>query len=152
MNASNGITIKYRRGTKDDLPKIFEFIQELAAMEKRPEAVTNTLELMNQEHTHFDTLVATNGSDHVIGAVIYFFEYSTYVGKSLHLEDIIVDRTYRGQGIGSELMKRIIEFAKKSNCKRIRWTMIGWNEPAKKFYRKHGARIEDQFSLCSIDF
>ena len=37
--------ITIRKGTKADLPRAFELIQELALYEKAPEEVTNTVEM-----------------------------------------------------------------------------------------------------------
>jgi GNAT superfamily N-acetyltransferase len=61
---------------------------------------------------------------------LYFFAYFTWMGKSLYLDDLYVKESFRGNKIGSNLLKEIFEFAKQEKCKRVRWQVLNWNKPA----------------------
>jgi len=80
-----------------------------------------------------------------------FFAYYTWVGKSLYLDDIYVMESYRGQKIGTELLKKVFEIAQKEGCKRVRWQVLNWNKPAIEMYEKIGAEIDDEWLNCSFD-
>ncbi len=149
LHQSPGITI--REGTEEDFPAILALIKELAEYERSPDAVTNTVELMRQEKDHFRCFVAESGENGIVGMALYFFAYFTWVGKSIYLEDIIVTRHSRNHGIGAVLMKRVMKEARDKNCKRVRWQVLDWNEPAINFYRKCGAEINGDWLNCTFD-
>jgi len=140
-----------RRAREDDFPAILALIKELAEYERSPEAVTNTVDLMLQEKEHFRCFVAENNEQGILGMALFFFAYFTWVGKSIYLEDIIVSKKYRGLRIGSALMNRVMKEAKDENCKRVRWQVLHWNEPAISFYRKCGAEINGEWLNCTFD-
>ncbi|EDO38140.1 predicted protein [Nematostella vectensis] len=75
--------------------------------------------------------------------------YSCYSGRRLRLEAIYVEDKYRGRGIGKALMKAIAKHATEQGCKKISWTVIGWNEKGISFYEALGATKDkwEQFSL-----
>lgn len=149
MTSMSDIVI--RSATEADFDAIFNLITQLAQFEGSPGAVTNSVAQMKQESEYFQAFVAVNNQDQIVGTLVYFYDYSTYVGKSIHVEDVMVIDTYRGQGIGTRLYQAVIDWARNQGCKRIRWQVLSWNEPAKGFYRKFGAQIDEGFAICSID-
>jgi GNAT superfamily N-acetyltransferase len=140
-----------RRAKEEDFPAILSLIKELAEYEKSPYMVTNSVEQMKNEKEHFRCFVAENAEDGIIGMALYFFAYFTWVGKSLYLEDIIVSKDYRGMKAGSALMDRVMKEARDENCRRVRWQVLDWNEPAINFYRKCGAEINGEWLNCTFD-
>jgi len=139
-----------RKGTENDFPAILELIKELAEFEKGLDEVTNSIEKMQKEKKHFQSyVVEVNGE--IIGFALYFFAYFTWVGKSLYLDDIYVKEAFRGQKIGTKLLKEIFEVAKKENCSRVRWQVLDWNHPAIEFYKKCGANISKEWLNCDFD-
>jgi len=54
------------------------------------------------------------------------------------LEDVFVDEVYRGKGVGTLLIKAIIEEAKARRCVKIRFTSRRIREDAHKWYEKLG--------------
>lgn len=147
--------IKIRKGTKTDLPRALELIKELALYEKAPEQVTNTVERMEEdgfgEHPIYGFIVAEE--DGVIhGMSIYYWRYSTWKGKRIYLEDLIVTESQRGLGIGKLLFDKTIEIGKEQGATGMMWQVLDWNEPAINFYRKYGASIEEEWLNCSLDF
>ena len=82
---------------------------------------------------------------------LYFFAYFTWMGKSLYLDDLYVKEAFRGNKIGTNLLKEIFEFAKKEKCKRVRWQVLNWNKPAIGLYTKCGANINNEWNNCDFD-
>jgi len=143
--------VNIRRANEEDFPAILALINELAEYERAPEAVTNTVEQMGRERDYFRCFVAESADHGIVGMALYFFAYFTWVGKSLYLEDIIVSKQFRKRGIGEALMKRVMREAWEENCKRVRWQVLDWNEPAISFYRKSGAEINNEWLNCTFD-
>lgn len=140
-----------RKALEADFPEIISLIKELAAFEKAPEKVTNTVEQMKREKEYFHCFVAETKTGEIIGIALYFFAYYTWVGKSLYLDDIYVKESFRKKKIGSALLRKIFEIAYAENCKRVRWQVLNWNEAAIQMYKKSGAEIDDEWLNCSFD-
>lgn len=81
-----------------------------------------------------------------IGYAVYFFNYSTWLGKSgLYLEDLYVSPEYRGVGAGKALLKHLAKIAVAKQCGRFEWSVLDWNEPAINFYQSIGAKPQDEW-------
>ncbi len=144
--------VSIRKAQEEDFPEILSLIKELAAFEKSPEKVTNTVDLMKKEKELFHCFVAETESKEIVGMAIYFFAYYTWVGKSLYLEDIYVKESFRRHSIGSALLRKIFEIAKEEDCKRVRWQVLDWNKDAIQMYSKFGAEIDHTWLNCSFDY
>ncbi|MFY0607347.1 MAG: GNAT family N-acetyltransferase [Cyclobacteriaceae bacterium] len=147
--------MKIRKGTKEDIPRAFELIKELALFEKAPEEVTNTVAMMEEDgfgdHPVFGFIVAEE--DGVIhGMSMYYWRYSTWKGKRIYLEDLIVTETMRGRGIGKLLFDETIAIGKAEGATGMMWQVLDWNTPAIEFYKKYNAKIEDEWLNCGLDF
>lgn len=140
--------IKIRVGDKSDLPNILKLIKELAEYEKAPAEVEVTVTEMENwgfgKDKIFDFFVAEK-NDVIVGLALYYYKYSTWKGKCLFLEDIIVTEKMRGAGIGKLLFDRIVEVAKKEKVRRLEWQVLEWNEPAIKFYKKYNATLDPEW-------
>ncbi|WP_299817875.1 GNAT family N-acetyltransferase [uncultured Pontibacter sp.] len=143
-----------RRGTIDDLPQVHGLIQELADYERAPQEVTNTLEDMQRdgfgENPIFKFFVAETAADGIVGIALYYTAYSTWKGKMLFLEDLVVTEWYRRTGIGRKLFNAVAEEAKLSGAKRFKWQVLEWNEPAIAFYKKIGANLDGEWINCNM--
>lgn len=142
-----GIIIK--EGTEKDLPAVLELIKGLAIFEKQPHAVTNTVERMREDMDYFEFFTAVVNGE-TVGMSLYYYTYSTWVGKSLYLEDLYVEPEYRNNGIGSQLLKKTVDVAKRQNCHRMRWQVLDWNTEAQKLYEKVGAEISKEWYNCDL--
>ena len=134
---------------------MFELIKELALYEKAPEQVTNTVEQMYVDgfgnNPIFGTIVLEVESE-IVGMALYYFRYSTWKGKRLYLEDLIVSETMRGRGLGEKLLESVIEKARQTACTGLMWQVLDWNEPAINFYKKFGAKFDEEWVNVNIDF
>ncbi|QQR95937.1 MAG: GNAT family N-acetyltransferase [Bacteroidota bacterium] len=145
--------INIRKGTPADVEPALHLIKELAEYEKAPEQVINTVEQMLKdgfgEKPIFDLLVAET-NDNIVGIAIYFIKYSTWKGKCLYLDDIVVQESLRGKGIGRKLFDAVAAEAKLQNCQQLQWQVLNWNEPAINFYKKYDTVFDDEWINCKI--
>lgn len=144
------MAIAIRKGSNKDLPALMEMIKELGAFEGQPKAVKVTVAQMRRQRKFFSSFVAVDDGK-IVGSAIYFFAYSTWVGKSLYLEDLYVKPKYRNRKVGSMLLNEIFKLAKKEDCGRVRWQVIHWNKDAIRFYKRHGAKISRKWLNCDFD-
>ena len=142
--------IKIREATESDFPQIVDLFKEFAEFEKLPEKMTNSVERMEKEKEYFNCYVAETIDFEIIGYVSYFFSYYTWIGKSLYMDDLYVKPEYRANGIGTQLIRKLIEFAEKTNCHKLRWQVSSWNKPAIDFYKKIGADIDSVEQNCDL--
>lgn len=143
-----------RKGTKEDVSSILSLIKELAVFEKEPDAVIVTeADLLRDgfsENPLYYTFIAEEDGE-VIGMALYYYRYSTWKGKTIHLEDLIVRENKRGTGAGFGLYKKIIEQGKLDGVKRIEWNVLDWNTNAIKFYEISGAKVLDDWRVVQMD-
>jgi GNAT superfamily N-acetyltransferase len=147
------MNIQIRKGRQEDLPHVLDLIYELAEFEKAPDAVTNSVRDMELDRFGnspvFDFHVAIV-DEKIVGIAVYFVKYSTWVGKGLYLDDLIVTEKMRGKGIGQKLFDAFMEEAKCINAKQVHWQVLDWNKPAIDFYKKMNASIDPQWLDCKL--
>ena len=147
--------IKVREGKKEDLPRALELIRELAIYEKAEHEVENTVERMEVdgfgENPVYGFILAEMDGE-VIGMSMYYYRYSTWKGKRLYLEDLIVTESARGSGAGKLLLDETVAIAKRTLCTGVMWQVLDWNEPAIKFYEKYGAELDSGWINCNLHF
>lgn len=152
MNSNSSIHIRF--ATKADAPIILELIKELAVFEKAPDEVTNTVEEIERDgfgdSPAFTCLLAEYNGE-IAGMSLYYIRYSTWKGRILYLEDIIVREKFRGKNIGTSLLKRTLEEAERLQVNGTRWQVLDWNEPAIEFYKKYHCSFDGEWINCNMD-
>ena len=147
-------SVTIRQGIKEDLPRVLELVKELAVYERAPEEVTNTVSMMERDgfgpHPVFGFFVAETEKE-IVGLSLFYYRYSTWKGRRLYLEDIIVTETERGKGIGKLLFDRTMKKVLEDNCTGMMWQVLDWNEPAIHFYQKYGTRMDDAWLNCHLE-
>jgi ribosomal protein S18 acetylase RimI-like enzyme len=89
----------------------------------------------------------------VVGFALYYIRYSTWKGRRLYLEDIVVTEHMRGKGIGKLLFDQLIEIGREQQFSGMVWQVLNWNEPAINFYRKYkGLTLDEEWVNGSIEF
>ncbi len=143
-----------RKGTPADMPQVLELIKELAAFEKEPEAVVVTVDELVRDGFGavplFHTFVAEQDNE-IIGMALFYYRYSTWKGRTIHLEDLIVKESKRGTGAGSALYKEVIKFAKTDGVRRVEWVVLNWNTHAIHFYERSGAAVLQDWLTVQMD-
>ncbi len=146
------MNIKIRQAEKKDMPQVLELIKELAVFEKEPDAVEVTvgdLEIEGFDNKLFTCFVAENETE-IMGMALVYFRFSTWKGRTVHLEDLIVKQQYRSNNIGTLLYNAVITYAKAQGVKRVEWVVLDWNKNAIDFYEKSGATMLKDWYLVQL--
>jgi GNAT superfamily N-acetyltransferase len=147
--------LKIRKATSNDASLILKFITDLAIYEKAESEVLATES--DIEKSVFGETSTVEGliclfNDEPIGFAVYFFNYSTWLGKyGLFLEDLYVSPESRSVGAGKALLKHLAQLAIEKDCGRFEWNVLDWNEPAIKFYQSIGAKPQDEWIGYRLD-
>ena len=132
---------------------VLGLIQELATFENEPDAVLITVDDLIRdgfgEVPLFQVFVAEVDSE-IVGIALYYYRYSTWKGKTIHLEDLVVKDKMRGTGLGYALYSEIIKQGKKDKVRRIEWNVLDWNTPAIEFYEKSGAKVLGDWRVAQM--
>ncbi len=143
-----------RRATKEDMGSVLRLINELAAHEKKPNAVILTEEQLKKDgfgDQKMFTCFLAEADDQVVGMALVYYRYSTWKGKTVHLEDLIVNENYRGKGIGMLLYKQVMRFALDQGVKRVECVVGDYNTNALEFYKSTGASIMTEWNTVQFD-
>jgi GNAT superfamily N-acetyltransferase len=140
--------ITIRPAIQTDVPAMLGLVQELALYEKAPQEVTVTLEEMTAAGfgpgaiwKAFVSIV----DGKLVGMSLYFTKYSTWKGKCMYIDDIIVTESMRGAGIGKLLFEETVAEAKRTHMRRLEWQVLEWNTPAINFYNKFSAVLDPEW-------
>lgn len=143
-----------RKGILKDLPRALELIRELAAFEEASDEVANTTEMMERdgfgEMPAFGFFVAEE-VDQIHGVSVFYYRYSTWKGRRLYLEDIVVTQSQRGKGIGKLLFEATMKKALDENCTGMMWQVLDWNESAIEFYKRYNCRFDSGWVNCHLE-
>ena len=143
-----------RKGEKEDMAAVLQLIKALAAFEKEANAVEVSIADLERDgfsqNPLFEVFVAEIGKD-IVGIALFYYRYSTWKGKTIPLEDLIVQEDKRGLGIGKALYAEVLRYAHQLGLKRVEWNVLDWNTPAVNFYKNSGARILEDWQVVQMD-
>lgn len=142
-----------RKAKKEDMPQVLLLINQLAQFENEPDAVEVTLaDLENDGFSETPAFICfvAEVNNKVEGTAIVFHRFSTWKGKILHLEDLIVNESMRGAGLGTALLDEVIKYGHQLGVKRINWEVLNWNKPAITLYEKKGARVLQDWNVVHL--
>ncbi len=146
---------KIRIGTQNDIPRVLELVRELAVFEKAPDEVQVTVAEMTNwgfgKDKIFDFFVLEK-ENVIVGIAVYYYKYSTWKGKCLFLEDIIVTENERKNGYGKLLFNEVVKVAKAQQVRRMEWQVLDWNTPAIEFYKKHQSHLDGEWINCKLTY
>lgn len=149
-------TVRIRKATRRDVPRILTLIRELATYEKAPREVKVTAkELLRDgfgKKKVYECFVAEVPGKGVVGIALYYIKYSTWKGKCIYLDDIIVTESMRGSGIGKKLFDTLVGVARKMKVRKMEWQVLNWNKPAIGFYKKYRTVFDDEWINCKLVF
>ena len=148
------MSILIRDAVQNDMKQVLKLIKELAKFEKEPNAVILNEEQLVRDgfskNPKFKCFVAESNNE-IIGMALGYPRYSTWKGVTMHLEDLIVTKSRRGNGVGSLLFSKFINYAYSQRVKRIEWAVLDWNVNAIEFYEKNGAKILSDWRVAQMD-
>lgn len=132
---------------------MLELVKELAIYEKAPDEVTVSLQEM--EDAGFGTspiwwAFVAEVENSLVGISLYYIRYSTWKGRRLYLEDIVVNEAFRGKGIGKLLFDATAGEAARLGMNGMTWQVLDWNQPAINFYNRYKASVETGWLNASL--
>ncbi len=143
-----------RKANKNDMPRVLELIHELATFEKEPDAVEVTVEELVAggfgKQPLFQCFVGLI-NNRIEGIALCYPRFSTWKGRTIHLEDLIVSQDHRGKGLGKALYNEVLKYAHGLNVRRVEWVVLDWNTPAIDFYKSTGATISSEWNIAQMD-
>ncbi|RQO71237.1 GNAT family N-acetyltransferase [Aquitalea sp. FJL05] len=143
------MSIEIRPATRADAALILHYIRELAIYEKAEQEVVASVadieeSLFGADASAESLICLQHGQP--IGYAVYFFSYSTWLGKSgLYLEDLYITPAARGSGAGKRLLRHLAQLAVAKGCGRFEWSVLDWNQPAIDFYESFGAAAQSEW-------
>lgn len=147
-----------RKAEPADCAQMLDLIRELAAYERQPDAVTVSLEEFvdagfgpQPVWEAFVAEVEMEGKMLMVGISLFYIRYSTWKGRRLYLEDIVVTERMRGRGIGKQLFERTLALCRERGYHGMVWQALDWNEPALAFYRKYDATFDNEWINISME-
>ncbi|TXD47685.1 GNAT family N-acetyltransferase [Polaribacter sp. IC073] len=148
------MNFKVRLGVEKDMQAVFNLITELAVFEKEPEAVEITVaDLVRDgfsENPKFKVYVAEQ-ENNIIGIALFYERFSTWKGRTIHLEDLIVTESKQKIGAGKALYTAVLKYAQDHNFNRVAWEVIDWNTNAIEFYKSTGATYLHDWSVVQMN-
>ncbi len=143
--------INVRKGTDKDIEAAWKLVVELAIYEKAENDVEVSVDEMRKNFSEglFDFFVAEYERK-IVGMALYYYKYSTWKGKCIYLDDIVVTEKYRNMGIGYELMKALIKLAGEEGVRKLEWQVLKWNVSAIEFYKKLDVWLDDEWLNCKM--
>lgn len=152
---SNIEKVIIRKAREEDCFAMLDLVKELAKYENAPEEVTISLEEFTLsgfgKNPIWGAFVAEKNNI-IIGISLYYTRFSTWKGKRLYLEDLIVTEKERGKQTGKQLFEATLEYAKTENYHGMVWQVLDWNEPGINFYKKYNSNFDGEWINVSIDF
>ncbi|MBL4604844.1 MAG: GNAT family N-acetyltransferase [Flavobacteriaceae bacterium] len=142
-----------RFAQKKDMTAVHQLITELAVYENEPDAVEISVEDLEKsgfsKSPKFQLLVAEE-KETIIGMALFYERYSTWKGKAIHLEDLIVTQSKRKLGVGKALYSKLMQYAFENDYKRVAWEVLDWNKNAIDFYESTGAIILEGWQVVHM--
>lgn len=139
------MNIIIRNAEESDSEKLWVLMRDLAIFEKYIDSFAITPDVVRESGFHktppdFHCILAEDG-DEIAGMLVYYFlPYTAQNRPAVYIKELFVAEQYRGKKIGERLMDAVKREAKKHGCTQIKWTVAPWNEPAKRFYERLGAK------------
>ena len=143
-------TGRVRKGKVEDIPRTMELIRELAEYERALDQVNMDVDTLAEDGFGPDPaygllVLEAAGSDELVGMALYYEKYSTWNGRCLFLEDLVVTERERGKGYGLQLFSAVAAEAIRRHCAYMQWQVLDWNTPAIDFYKAMGAEVSSEW-------
>jgi len=146
--------VSIEKALRNEFHECYRLVQKLADFEGEPDGTVISeeefMQFANAEKPVFHVLTAKDG-EKIIGIALYYYRYSTWKGRHIHLEDLFVEEEYRHHGIGRAFFDRLIALAKEEKLRRIEWEVHDTNIKAQNFYRKLGANVNRNWQICRLE-
>ncbi len=149
------MSVNIRKAEAGDMAQVLHLINELADFEKAAHEVEITVDDLIAHGTgskpDFTCFVAEENNEEMVGIALVYYRFSTWKGLTVHLEDLMVKKEKRGQGIGMALYTEVINYAHEQGVRRLEWIVLDWNKGAIDFYKASGADVMDHWYTVQMN-
>lgn len=114
---------------------ILPLIQKLGNYSVSEELLKERLLEMTQQNYE---CLGVYDADKLIGVCGLWFQTRHYAGRSMEMDHVIIDDTYRSHGIGKMMIDFVIDYAKKKSCNWVELNSYVHNFPSHKFFYNQG--------------
>jgi GNAT superfamily N-acetyltransferase len=144
-----------RAATSADVGAIFSLMFQLAEFEKLTHLFVTTEagvhDALFGARPSAEAMVAQEEGGRIVAYALFFHNFSTFLGRrGLYLEDLYVQPSQRGTGLGTRMLRELAALAVERQCGRFEWTVLDWNQPAISFYEKMGATVLPDWRVVRI--
>ena len=126
----------------DYYKKYFDLLSELTISENVKFEIWKKqfLEISNNP---YHNIFVIEDENKIIGSITLLIELKMIRGthKVSHIEDVVVNKDYRGKGLAKKLINYCINFSKINNCYKI---ILNCDEKLISFYSKIGFKNKNQ--------
>lgn len=149
------MSLHIRAAVRADASTIVQFIADLAAYEKLAhEAKASEADIVRDlfcpEAKVFCDIAEWDGKP--VGFALWFYTFSTFQGRhGIWLEDLFVDPSMRGRGLGKALLVHLARRCVAENLGRFEWWVLDWNQPSIDFYKSQGGVMQDQWTRVRLE-
>ncbi len=141
------MSVTLRKGTDADAELIIGYLKKLAEYEKLGDMCNITAEVLIKLMSEENGLHAVIAEQDGVPAGMmtwYVYKIATFSGRRVfYIEDVFIDESKRGEGIGSALIAEAKRLAAELGCARLEWKCLDWNKSAQSFYEKIGGNLSD---------
>lgn len=135
-----------RLGSEAEIEDLYRLICELAIYERAPQEVIVSPSVLLRDFLNGDfTYWVAIFDGQVVGVALCYLRYSTWKGRCLYLEDFIITKSFRRQGLGQQLWDAVLAYAQVGDYYSLNWQVLEWNEPALEFYRKQQSELDAEW-------
>ena len=143
--------LSIRSGTRNDVPLLKTFFEELATYERLSTVITE--EQLRQDgfgaSPKFRVLIAEMDG-RPAGYALFFDCYSSLWGHGILLEDLFVRSQFRGKSVGRALLAHLARITEDANGFGIMFNVLDGNTRAIEFYRKVGTTFFDDWKTACL--
>jgi len=136
-----------RFAKEDDVNAIVKLCELHAAYEKTNFDATDKASKLSLHIFSKKTLecLVVENNNKIIGYATFMKQFSTWDANFyMYLDCLFFMEAFRGKGLGTQLMQKIKEYAKKENYHHIQWQTPSFNIKAIDFYTKIGATSKNK--------
>jgi ribosomal protein S18 acetylase RimI-like enzyme len=126
--------IKISRFSKQVFEAVLKLLPQLTPDEHLPER-QYFKNMLRSHNIHF--FIAELDNKHIVG-MLTLVTYDITTGKKIWIEDVVVDESQRGKGIGKELVKFAIAYSKSLGAESVALTSRPSRAEANELYKKIG--------------
>ena len=149
------MSISTRPAQIADIPQVLSLMQELAVFENYAQhfqVKEHDLQNIIAASSSVHLIVADDGNGNCIALAVLYQQPFTYDMKPWFvLKEFVVQKAYRGDGVGPALFKAVIDFSRSHQASRLKWEVLADNTRAKRFYERLGGQLISEWQLYGLD-